>query len=98
MDSKTLTQIDPALGLMKDFSKISLGTTQAIQQLRQQVIFKDGVLPAKIKALIAMVSGINTRCEPCLTYYALQAKTLGAQEAELGEVLAVVTTMGGVRR
>lgn len=95
MDSKKLTQIDPALGLMKDFSKISLGTTQAIQQLRQQVIFKDGLLSAKIKALIAMVSGINARCEPCLAYYALQAKALGAQEAELGEVLAVVTTMGG---
>lgn len=95
MDSKQLKKIDPALGLMKDFSKISLGTTQAIQQLRQNAIFKDGVLPAKIKTLIAMVSGINARCEPCLVYYALQAKALGAQEAELGEVLAVVSTMGG---
>ncbi|HHF7380189.1 TPA: carboxymuconolactone decarboxylase family protein [Legionella anisa] len=95
MDSKQLKKIDPALGLMKDFSKISLGTTQAIQQLRQNVIFKDGVLPAKIKTLIAMVSGIDARCEPCLAYYALQAKALGAQEGELGEVLAVVSTMGG---
>ncbi|HAT9777353.1 TPA: carboxymuconolactone decarboxylase family protein [Legionella pneumophila subsp. pneumophila] len=95
MDNNKLTQIEPALGLMKDFSKISLGTTQAIQQMRQQVIFKDGVLSAKIKALIAMVSGITERCELCLTYYALQAKTLGANEKELGEVLAVVTTMGG---
>ncbi|HAU1718440.1 TPA: carboxymuconolactone decarboxylase family protein [Legionella pneumophila] len=66
-----------------------------MQQLRQQVIFKDGVLPAKTKALIAMVSGINARCEPCLSYYALQAKALGATEPELGEVLAVVSTMGG---
>lgn len=95
MNHNKLTQIDPALGLMNDFSKISCGTTQAIQQLRQQVIFKDGVLPAKIKALIAMVTGINERCEPCLTYYALQAKTMGATETELGEVLAVVSTMGG---
>lgn len=38
MDSKNLLQIDPALSLMKDFSKINLGTTQAIQQLRQQVL------------------------------------------------------------
>ncbi|HAT7074302.1 TPA: carboxymuconolactone decarboxylase family protein [Legionella pneumophila] len=95
MDTKQLKNIDPALGLMNDFSKISLGTTSAIQQLRQHVIFKDGVLPAKIKALIAMVSGINARCEPCLSYYAIQAKTLGASETELGEVLAVVSTMGG---
>ncbi|HAU0346330.1 TPA: carboxymuconolactone decarboxylase family protein [Legionella pneumophila] len=95
MNHNKLTQIDPALGLMNDFSKISCGTTQAIQQLRQQVIFKDGLLPSKIKALIAMVTGINERCEPCLTYYALQAKALGASETELGEVLAVVSTMGG---
>ncbi len=95
MDSKQWAQIDPALGLIKEFSKVSLGTTKAIQQLRQQVIFKDGALPAKIKALIAMVSGINARCEPCLIYYTVQAKTLGADEIELGEVLAVVTTMGG---
>ena len=95
MNNEQLVQIDPALALMKDFSKVSLGTTQAIQRLRQEVIFKDGVLPAKIKTLIAMVSGINARCEPCLTYYALQAKTLGASEIELGEVLAVVSTMGG---
>lgn len=95
MDNKRLEQIDPALGLMKDFSKVSCGTTEAIQQLRQQVIFKDGALSAKIKTLIAMVSAINARCEPCLSYYALQAKTLGTTETELGEVLAVVSTMGG---
>ncbi|HHI9467094.1 TPA: hypothetical protein ACP9DH_002902 [Legionella anisa] len=47
MDSKQLKNIDSALGLMGAFSKISLGTTQKIQQMRQDVIFKDGVLPAK---------------------------------------------------
>lgn len=95
MDNKKLDHIDPALSLMKDFSKVSLGTSQAIQQMRNNVIFKDGMLPAKIKTLIAMVSGINARCEPCLVYYTMQAKSLGASEAELGEVLAVVSTMGG---
>ncbi|HAU1249872.1 TPA: carboxymuconolactone decarboxylase family protein [Legionella pneumophila] len=95
MDNIKLEQIDPALGLMKSFAKISLGTAEKIQQMRQEVIFKEGILPAKIKALIAMVSGINERCEPCLIYYTLQAKKLGTTEAELGEVLAVVSTMGG---
>ena len=95
MNNKKLEQIDPALGLISAFSKISLGTSQKIQQMRQDVIFKDGVIPAKTKALVAMVCGINARCEPCLRYYAMQAKTLGATEAELGEILAVVSTMGG---
>lgn len=95
MDSKKLEQIDSALGLMGAFSKVSLGTTQKIQQMRQEVIFKDGILPAKIKTLAAMLCGINARCEPCLKYYALKAKELGVTEAELGEMLAVVSTMGG---
>jgi len=95
MGSKKLEQIDPALGLMSAFSKVSLGTTQKIQQMRQEVIFKDSVLAAKTKALMAMICGINARCEPCLKYYVLQAKSLGVTEAELGEALAVVSTMGG---
>ncbi|HHS2910626.1 carboxymuconolactone decarboxylase family protein [Legionella pneumophila serogroup 1] len=95
MDSKQLKNIDPALGLIGAFSKVSLGTTTKIQQMRQEVIFKDGILPAKTKTLIATICGINARCEPCLKYYVLQAKSLGATEAELGEVLAVVSTMGG---
>lgn len=95
MDSKKLEQIDPALSLMSAFSKSSLGTTQKIQQMRQDVIFKDGVIPAKTKTLIATICGINARCEPCLKYYVLQAKSLGTTEAELGEVLAVASTMGG---
>jgi len=94
MNSK-LEQIDPALGLMSAFAKVSLGTTQKIQHMRQEVIFTDGQLPAKIKALAAMLCGINARCEPCLKYYVLKAKSLGVTEAELGEMLAVVSTMGG---
>lgn len=95
MDSKPLKEIDTALSLMGEFSKISLGTTKKIQQMRQDVIFKDGILPAKTKALIATICGINARCEPCLKYYVLQAKSMGATEAELGETLAVASTMGG---
>ena len=95
MDIKKLQQIDPALGLMEGFSKVSLGTTAKIQQMRQEVIFTDGHLPAKLKALAAMLCGINARCEPCLKFYVLKAKELGISEEELGEVLAVASTMGG---
>lgn len=95
MNSHKLEQIDPALGLMSAFSKVSLGTTQKIQQMRQEVIFKDGILSSKTKTLMATICGINARCEPCLKYYVLQAKSLGVTQAELGEALAVVSTMGG---
>lgn len=95
MNHKKLEQIDPALGLMDAFAKVSLGTSQRIQLMRQEVLFKDGLFPAKTKVVMAMICGINARCEPCLTYYVLQAKRFGLSEAELGEALAVVSTMGG---
>lgn len=95
METHSLNSIDPALGLMGDFSKVSLGTSHKIQQMRQDVIFKDGHVSAKLKALAATLWSINARCEPCLKYYVLKAKELGATEEELGELLAVASTMGG---
>ena len=95
MEKKTLNDIDGALSLMSEFSKISQGTSAAIQKMRQDVIFTDGVLPAKLKALVATLWSINSRCEPCLKFYVTKAKELGANEEELGEILAIASTMGG---
>jgi len=95
MDNTQLKQIDESLGLMAEFSKVTKGTVQKIQQMRQEVIFSDGVLPAKIKALAATLWSVNSKCEPCLKFYVLKAKELGATELELGEMLALASTMGG---
>lgn len=91
----TAQTIDPALDLMGEFARLTLGTARHIQQMRQAVIFTDGALPARQKALAAMLWSISARCEPCIVYYVQQAVTHGASEAELGEVLAVAATMGG---
>ena len=53
MTLKNLTTIDPALGLMAEFSKVSQGTSSHVQRMRQEAIFTDGIMPAKIKALVA---------------------------------------------
>lgn len=95
MNTKDLKTIDPALGLMGEFSKVSQGTSTHIHKMRQEVIFSDGVLSAKIKALAATLWGVSARCEPCLKFYILKAKELGATEVEVGEILAVASTMGG---
>lgn len=95
MTAKDLETIDPALGLMSEFSKISQGTSSHIHKMRQEAVFSDGVFPAKFKALTAAVWGISARCEPCLKFYILKAKELGATEEEVGEMLAVASAMGG---
>jgi AhpD family alkylhydroperoxidase len=41
------------------------------------------------------VWSISARCEPCIAYYVQQAAMRGVSEAEVGEILAVASTMGG---
>jgi AhpD family alkylhydroperoxidase len=81
--------------LMKDFARIAKGTTAHIQKMRQDVIYTDGAVAAKWKALGALLWSISARCEPCLEWYVQQAVKAGATEAEFGEFLAVASTMGG---
>lgn len=91
----SLETIDPALGVMKEFSRLSSGTTQAIHGMREKAIFADGLLPAKHKALAAVLWSVSARCEPCIKFYVQQAKRLGASKEEAGELLAVASAMGG---
>ncbi|HZW61682.1 MAG TPA: carboxymuconolactone decarboxylase family protein [Candidatus Babeliales bacterium] len=95
MTKKELENIDPALGLMGAFSKISQNTSGHIHKMREEAVFADGVISAKIKALIAALWGISARCEPCFKFYILKAKELGATENEVGEILAIASAMGG---
>lgn len=96
MSNNDLTNIDPALGLMKEFAKVTHGVPAHIQKMRQEAIFKDGgAVPAKYKVLAAVLWAIDAKCEPCIRFYIQQATTFGTSEAELGEFLAVAATMGG---
>lgn len=95
MNTQDLKAIDPALGLMGEFSKLTKHTAGHIQKLRQDAVFTDGVFPAKVKALAAALWGISARCEPCLKFYILKAKELGASDQEVGEFLAIASAMGG---
>jgi len=91
----TASTIDPALDLFGEFGKLTKGTARHIAAMRQDVIFSDGAVPARMKALAAVLWAISARCEPCAKYYVQQAVRLGATEAELGEFLAVASVMGG---
>jgi AhpD family alkylhydroperoxidase len=91
----SLTDIDPALGLIAEFGAITKGAVRHIEQMRQDAIFAEGAAPARYKALAAMLWSVSARCEPCFKFYLRQAVRLGASQAELGEFLAIACTMGG---
>lgn len=90
-----IKNIDPALGLIGEFSKLTKGTVAHIDKMRKDAILSDGIVPAKFKALSAVLWSISARCEPCIKYYVGQALRHGASEAELGEFLAISSVMGG---
>ena len=95
MATKTLKEIDPAFDLMGQFGKITKGTGALIQKMRIQVIFTDGAVPSKFKAMAAVLWSVSARCEPCIAFYVQEAVKRGISEEELGEYLAVAATMGG---
>jgi hypothetical protein len=63
------TDIDPALALMAECGQVTKCTTRHINQLRQDVIFADGTVPARYMALAAMLWAVSARCEPCFKFY-----------------------------
>ena len=87
-------EIDPALSALPAFGRAANGATLQVEAMRQAHLYADGALSAKTKVLMALLWSVNSRCEPCITYYAAKARELEVSEAELGETLAVATTMG----
>lgn len=96
---------------MTDFEKTDLvqkggsGTAEVIELnprlvrhlkvMRQEAIYQDGALPARVKVLAAVLWSVSARCEPCIAAYMHQAKQLGATSEEMAEMLAVASAMGG---
>jgi len=66
-----------------------------LKVIRQEAIFTEGVLPARIKALAAALWSVSARCEPCMEAYIRKAQELGATAQEAEEMLAVASAMGG---
>lgn len=55
----------------------------------------DGVLPARIKELIALAIATVEGCDGCVAYHARAAARRGASEEEVAEALGVSLLMAG---
>ena len=55
----------------------------------------DGVLPAKMKELIALGIAINMRCEGCTVSHVRSALRTGATLEEIAEAIGVSIVLGG---
>ncbi|HKT31029.1 MAG TPA: carboxymuconolactone decarboxylase family protein [Gammaproteobacteria bacterium] len=86
---------DQELAAHRDFAEVSRSTARHLKFMRQEALFTDGVLPARLKTLAAALWSVSARCEPCIRFYMQKARELGATREEIGEMLAVASTMGG---
>ncbi len=55
----------------------------------------DGVVPARMKELVALAIAVTKECEGCIAYHASAAARLGATADEGAEVLGVALLMSG---
>jgi len=63
-------------------------------QLHQAAV-ADGVLPARIKELMALVVAVVKRCDGCIAHHAKAAALRGATRGEVAEALGVALLMDG---
>ena len=55
----------------------------------------DGVIPARIKELLALAIAVVKHCDGCIAYHAKAALKAGATPQEVAEALAVTALMDG---
>jgi AhpD family alkylhydroperoxidase len=55
----------------------------------------DGVIPARVKELVALAIAVSRQCDGCIAYHAKAAATRGATREEVAEVLGVALLMVG---
>src|SRR3984893_3122018 len=90
------------------FSKETIKSLRKLRKLKpdyfkgfmdwDQMVFKDGALPAKTKELMAVTAAHVTQCTWCIEDHVKRAKKLGAADAEIAEAafVAMALRAGGV--
>lgn len=58
-------------------------------------VYTDGVLSAREKELLGLVSSLVLRCDDCINYHLIQCHKMGMKEDELVEALSVGLIVGG---
>ena len=57
--------------------------------------YQDGVLSAKIKEMLGLVSSMVLRCDDCVKYHLEQCIKMGVITEEIMEIFAVANVVGG---
>ena len=89
---------------MADFyAKETIKSLRKLRQLKpdlfkgwmdwDELIFKDGALPAKTKELMAVTAAHVTQCDWCIEDHVKRAKKLGSSDEEIAEAVFVAMAL-----
>ncbi len=81
-------------GPTRSLRKASGDTWAGFAALHQAAV-AEGVVPARIKELIALAIAVVKECDGCIAYHAKAAARRGATAEEVAEVLGVTLLMDG---
>lgn len=81
---------DPTRELAQAIPEVWAGFTQL-----HKAAVADGVLPAKVKELMALAIAVVKRCDGCIAYHPKAAARRGATADEVAEALGVALLMDG---
>lgn len=87
-------QIQEMRGELRALYKAVPGATRGFSEL-SKAVHAEGVLPAKMKELMAVSIAVAQHCQPCVNYHIEALLRAGGTRAELGDALAVAIQMGG---
>lgn len=76
---------------MSKLKKLGELTPDAMKAFREwnAAVFKDGAIPGKTKALMAVAVAVTTQCVYCIDVHTKKAKEAGATDQELAEATMV---------
>ena len=85
---------DARLKLLEKY-KQALPDLMVPESAKWDVVYKDGVLSAKVKRLMAMALALGVGCTNCILGQTKHALAAGATKEEFLETLSVVSAMRG---
>ncbi|MCK5759950.1 MAG: carboxymuconolactone decarboxylase family protein [Candidatus Delongbacteria bacterium] len=58
-------------------------------------VYKSGAFSSKIKESLGLVASLVLRCDDCINYHILQAKSEGVSDEEIDEIFSIALIVGG---
>jgi AhpD family alkylhydroperoxidase len=58
-------------------------------------VYQSGALNKKVKELMGLVASMVLRCDDCISYHIIQARSAGASQEELFESFSIALLVGG---